>query len=354
MIALIGVLAYFDVRVSANLLAIGLISEVAILIIFDIFLFGHGNVNFAAINPVNAFKSFPASHGIVAGAIGIGLFFAFWSWVGFEMAPNYGEESRDPKRIVPRALYISVIGLGIFYALTSWAPLSGYSSIHAAIFQAQHFPANFYLQPAGQYAGHWVASIMSYLIITGSFACGMAFHNTTARYFYSLGREGFMPRALGKTHPKWKSPHIASVTQTVIAAFIIALFAIFTGTNDPTSQAYVQVYGLMALMGVIIILSVQALVSLAILVYYERYHRDEVHWWKTRLAPLLSFFSQAFVVYLLFTNIGFLGATNYSYAYWLGPIDLAVVLIGIGAAFYYKKRDPAKYEKAGRLINEGL
>ena len=43
----------------------------------------------------------------------IGLFFAFWSWVGVEMAPNYGEESRDPKRIVPRALYISVIGLGI-------------------------------------------------------------------------------------------------------------------------------------------------------------------------------------------------------------------------------------------------
>ncbi len=354
MIALIGVLAYFDVRVSANLLAIGLISEVAILIIFDVFLFGHGNVNFAAINPVNAFKSFPAEGKLVAGAIGIGLFFAFWSWVGFEMAPNYGEESRDPKRIVPRALYISVIGLGIFYTLTSWAPLGGYSSTHAAIAQAQSDPANFYLLPAGQYAGHWVASIMSYLIITGSFACGMAFHNTTARYFYSLGREGFMPRALGRTHPKWKSPHIASVTQSLIAAFIIVLFAIFTGTNDPTSQAYVQVYGLMALMGVIIILSVQALVSLAILIYYERYHRDEVHWWKTRLAPLISFFSQAFVVYLLFTNIGFLGASTYSYAYWLGPIDLAVVLIGIGAALYYKKRRPDKYEQAGRLINEGL
>src|SRR3984957_4367675 len=228
MIALIGVLAYFDVRVSANLLAIGLISEVAILIIFDIFMFGHGNVNFNAINPVNAFKtfSFPGDSKIAAGAIGIGLFFAFWSWVGFEMAPNYGEESRDPKRIVPRALYISVIGLGVFYMITSWAPLSGYSSVHAAVAEAQSNPANFYLQPAGQYAGHWVASIMSYLIITGSFACGMAFHNTTARYFYSLGREGFMPAPLGRTHPKWKSPHIASVAQTVIAAFIIVLFAI--------------------------------------------------------------------------------------------------------------------------------
>ena len=78
--------------------------------------------------------------------------------------------------------------------------------------------------------------------------------------------------------------------------------------NDPNSQAYLQLYGLMAVMGVIIILSVQAVVSLSVLVYYERFHRDEAHWWKTRLAPLLSFFSQAFVVYLLFTNITFLGA----------------------------------------------
>jgi amino acid transporter len=355
MILLISLLTYFDVRVSANLLALGLISEVAILLIFDGFMFAHGNVNFSAINPVNAFKGFPQTHGLIAaGVIGIGLFFAFWSWVGFEMAPNYGEESRDPKRIVPRALYISVIGLGIFYVITSWAPLGGYPSTHAAIAAAQNNAAEFYLIPAKLYAGQWVSSIMSYLIITGSFACGMAFHNTTARYFYSLGREGLLPKPLGRTHPKWKSPHIASVTQSLIAAFIIVLFAIFTGTNDPASQAYIQVYGLMALMGVIIILSVQAVVSLAILVYYERYHRDEVHWWKTRLAPALALVSQAAVVYLLFTNIGFLGASSYSYAYWLGPIDLAVVLIGIGAAFYYKRKAPEKYERAGRLINEGL
>ena len=354
MIAIICVLTYFDVRISSTLLAIGLISEVAILIIFDIFMFGHGNTNWGAINPVKAFQSFPASGKLAAGAIGIGLFFAFWSWVGFEMAPNYGEESRDPKRIVPRALYISVIGLGIFYTITSWAPLNGYATTHAAIQQAQTNPAEFYLAPAKLYAGQWVSSIMSYLIITGSFACGMAFHNTTAQYMYSLGREGLMPPALGRTHPKWKSPHIASVTQSVVAAFIIALFAIFTGTNDPTSQAYVQVYGLMAVMGVIIILSVQALVSLAILVYYERFHRDEAHWWRTRLAPVLALISQAYVVYLLFTNIGFLGASSYSYAYWLGPIDLVVILGGIAMAFYLKWKVPAKYERAGRLINEGL
>jgi amino acid transporter len=269
------------------------------------------------------------------------------------MAPNYAEESRNPKRIVPRALYISVIGLGVFYTLTSWAPLFGYSSTHAAIAAAQGNAANFYLDPARALAGNWVASIMSYLIITGSFACGMAFHNTAARYMYSMGREGLLPKQLGRTHPKFKSPYIASVVQSVVAVVIIILFAVFTGTNDPNSQAYLQLYGLMAVMGVIIILSVQALVSLAILVYYERHHRDEAHWWKTRLAPVLALISQAFVVYLLFDNIDFLGS-GYSYAKWFGPIDLVIVLAGVGAAFYFKKRKPEKYEQAGRLINEGL
>ena len=269
------------------------------------------------------------------------------------MAPNYGEESRDPKRIVPRALYISVIGLGIFYTMTAWASLAGYPSTRAAVAISQNNAANFFLTPASQYAGHWVSSVMSYLIITGSFACGMAFHNTTARYLYSLGREGLAPRALGKTHLKWKSPHIASITQSVIAAIIIGLFAIFTGSDNPNSEAYLQLYGLMAVMGVIIILSVQAVVSLSVLVYYERFHRDEVDWWKTRLAPLISFFSQAFVVYLLFTNITFLGG-GYNYANWLGPIDAVVVIAGVGTAFYFKRYKPAKYEQAGRLINEGL
>ena len=351
MVLIISILTYFDVRISSVVLAVGLISEVVILLIFDVFLLARGHVTAAPLNPVNAFKGFPAQGTLAAGAIGIGLFFAFWSWVGFEMAPNYGEESRDPKRIVPRALYISVIGLGVFYTITSWASLAGYPTTKAAIAQSQTNAAQYFLTPAGHYAGQWVASIMSYLIITGSFACGMAFHNTTARYMYSLGREKMLPSALGRTHKRWHSPHIASVTQSVVAAFIIALFAIFTGTNDPTSQAYVQVYGLMALMGVIIILSVQALVSLAILIYYERFHRDEVHWWKTRLAPALAFVTQLGVVYLLFANIGFLGASSYSYAYWLGPIDLAVVLGGIAFAFYLKRRDPGRYERAGRLIN---
>ena len=60
------------------------------------------------------------------GAAGIALFAAFWSWVGFEMAPNYAEETRDPHTIAKRATYGSVIGLGIFYTIMSYAFVTGW------------------------------------------------------------------------------------------------------------------------------------------------------------------------------------------------------------------------------------
>ena len=51
---------------------------------------------------------------------------------------------------------------------------------------------------------------MSLLILTSSFACGMAFHNTASRYLYSLGREGVLPQVVAETHDHHKSPHKAS------------------------------------------------------------------------------------------------------------------------------------------------
>ena len=363
MIALIAVLAYLDVRISARVLGVALLCEIIALLFFDGFVFtsSGANVSADAINPVNAFKSLDAAGSgntaIAAGAAGIGIFFAFWSWVGFEMAPNYGEESRDPKKTVPRAMYISVVGLGIFYVLTSWAALSGYKSVNGAAFVAQNDSANFFFLPAKQFSGEFLKDVLSWLIITGSFACGMAFHNTTARYMYSLGREGVLPKQLGRTHHKFHSPHIASTTQSFIAAVLMGLFALFATVDAKAgaaqSVAYLQVYGLMALMGVVSILAIQSLVSLAIFNYFRTHHKEEHHWWTTMLAPVIAAASQAYVLYLAIKNLSFLGA-GYSYAKWLCWADLAIFAIGLGYALWLKRNDRAKYETVGRMINQGL
>src|SRR6202163_3525525 len=135
MVVVISLITYFDIRISARMLGVFLVGEILFLLIFDLFMIGRGITTsgtaftIEALNPVKAFQGFPASGTTAAGLAAIGLFFAFWSWVGFEMAPNYGEESKNPKRVVPQAMYISVIGLGIFYILTSWAPFAGYATL---------------------------------------------------------------------------------------------------------------------------------------------------------------------------------------------------------------------------------
>jgi amino acid transporter len=361
MIALIALLAYFDVRVSARVLGVALLCEIVTLVFFDGFMFANGHVSAAAINPANAFKGLPGGHdggtALAAGAAGIGIFFAFWSWVGFEMAPNYGEESKNPKKNIGRAMYISVIGLGIFYTLTSWAGISGYPHFSNAVNVAQNNSAYFYFGPAKHYGGLFLKDCLSWFIITGSFACGMAFHNTTARYMYSLGRERVLPPVLGRTHVRYHSPHIASTVQSVIAALILLAFALFAAVNSKLgagdSVGYLQVYGLMAVMGVVSILAIQAIVSLAIFNYFRVHHEAEHHWWTTMLAPILAAISQAYVLYLAIKNLKFLGG-GYSYASILCWADLGIFLVGLAYAYYLKTRDRAKYETIGRMINQGL
>ncbi len=359
MVVLICVLTYLDVKISTAVLGVALVAEVIMLLIFDLGVFGHaGNgatVSLQEINPINAFIGYPGNPDkkLAAGAAGIGLFFAFWSWVGFESAPNYAEESRDPKRIVPLSLYISVLFLGVLYVITSWAAVSGYPDTDSSVAAATGSAATYFFTTSDKFVGGWATALMSYLILTGSFACGMAFHNTASRYLYSLGREEILPKALGRTHSRFKTPHIASFVQTGASIIIVGLFAYFGGTDDPNTQAYGELYGLMALLGTIIILVAQAVVSIAIIVYFHREHPEDHHWFKTIVAPALAFVSQAYVVYLALTNMDFLGG-GFSFANWIPWIDLAVLVIGIGGALWLKTSNPARYDKIGRMIYEGF
>lgn len=76
----------------------------------------------ASFSPGNVFA------GGFAGSAGIALTFAFASYIGFEATAIYGEETRDPKRSVPRATYIAVSLIALLFAFTSWAVVSGLGS----------------------------------------------------------------------------------------------------------------------------------------------------------------------------------------------------------------------------------
>jgi amino acid transporter len=356
MILLIAVLSYQDVQISAKILGVALILEVVVLLAFDagVILSKEGtNFNIQSLNIANVLTPVAAqkvgSVDIAAGAAAVGIFMAFWSWVGFEMAPNYAEESRDPKRIIPLSLYISVIGLGLFYVFTSWCAVSAYPTEGDMLAKAVGDSSNFFMTPLEQFVGNWAVEAMAVLILTSSFACGMAFHNTAARYMYSLGREGVLPSVLGATHPTHKSPHVASILQSVLAAVWVGLFAYFLGTNDPNAQAYATVYTMLAILGTMLLLILQAVVSIAIIRYFRANHPGEVNIFASLIAPVIAFLSQVYLVYLLVDNLETFGATG-SFGTKIPTIAFTILAIGLAWGLVLRFVSPKAHARIGRLV----
>jgi amino acid transporter len=204
----------------------------------------------------------------------------------------YGEESRNPKRVIPRATFIAVIGVGLFYVFISWMAISG-TGLNQSVTLSQEDPFALFFNPTREFVGAWAVILFQWLIITGSYACGLAFHNCASRYLYAIGRDGFINRNLGRTRPTHGSPHIASFTQTGITVAIVGTF--WAAGQDP----YLGLYVLMALLGTFAILIVQTLCSFAVIGYFRKNHPEARHWFKTFLAPLIGGVGMIVVVVLL-------------------------------------------------------
>lgn len=353
MLALNAILTYFDVNLTAKVLGVFLITEIVMLALgaVAVLVQGGGPDGFAiseTLNPIGAFT--PAA---VAGAsAGLGLFFAFWSWVGFESTAMYGEESKDPKRIIPRATMIAVLGVGLFYVFVSWMAIAGTGPQRAVeLAQDADTASEIFFGPVRGTYGEWAITVFNILLVSGSFACGMAFHNCASRYLYALGREGLsvkLQRTLGATHPTHGSPYVASFVQSGISLVLILAF-LFAGM-DP----YVHMYTLLAILGTMAILIVQSLCAFAIIAYFHfhKMHPSSAHWFKTFLAPLLGGTGMLYVVYLLWEHKeSAAGTASGTLLFKLTPwIVVGVFAIGAALALYFKFRDARRYELIGRIV----
>lgn len=337
---------WFGVSVAEKLLVALLATEVTVLAAMAVSVAFHGGgphgFTFAPVDPVNAFKGTSA---------GLGLFFAFWSWVGFESTAMYGEESRDPKKIIPKATMISVLGVGVFYVFVSWMAITGNGEAEAVKAASSANPLAMFFDPTERYVGHWAVDVMQWLMISGSLACGMAFHNCAARYLYALGREGVLPslkNTVGRTHARHGSPHIAGLVQTVVSAVLIGAF--WAAGKDPYTGTYV----LLAILGTMAILVVQAVCSFAVLVYFRSHHPESRHWFRTFTAPLVGGVAMLAVVVLLVSNMSAAaGPESGSLVLKATPWLVALVAgTGVGYAQYLKRRSPERYALLGRTVLE--
>lgn len=354
-LAIMSALAWFHIELTAKLLGIMLVAEVLALLVLSfaiLFRGGAEGLTLEPFNPAEVFNNAGAIKVFGSAATGIALFAAFWSWVGFEMAPNYAEESRDPQRIAKIATYGSVIGLGIFYMFCSYAFVEGWGLVGSVQAVSDQFSGSFasaFYPLSDKFVGTPLTAVIQLLAITSSFACAMAFYNTGARYLFALGREGVLPAKLASTSSR-QSPGIASATVTVVTLVYGGAFTLY----DPSTEGALLKLGTWTpLLGVLGILAVQGLVCVAIIRYFLTTARDGFHWWTTLVAPILGFVFMAGACYLLIDNRATLaGATDVPFITLLPWVVLAIFLVGIGIGLVMRTRRPERYATLGHFTLE--
>ena len=202
-IAIIAVLSFRRITVTARLLGVALIAEVVMVLLLDVaILADQGAVAFST-------AGVRARRGVQRrGRRRDHLRFS--SFLGFEGTAIYAEEARDPERTVRRATYAAIAVVGVFYVVCAWALVAS-AGRRGRGARGRERPGRRSSSRATDRAPRVGAAldVFSVLVVTSSFAAVLAFHNAASRYFYALARDGFMPAPLGRTHPRFGSPYVA-------------------------------------------------------------------------------------------------------------------------------------------------
>jgi amino acid transporter len=386
---LIFSLSYFDVKWSVFAMAPFLVLEVGVLIVLDLAITIHGGAfghDFVHTFTTAGANPSPAGHPFVSatntgtltaapgGILGIGVAMALgvWSWVGFEAGAVYGEESRNPRRAVPIAVFAVVAFLTFLYTWTAYSATIGYGW-QFSVSQFGNLTGNStpYYPLASLYVGGLLQALMIIAISTSALACGLAFHNGMVRYLYAMGREGILGKVFGKTHPRYRSPNIAIITQSLFTVLLILFFALVTQKSDGTlgfgiadGKTTTQVDGILpytwlAIIGTIAFVVVYIMVNIASPVFASRFDRKSFNVLAHIVAPVLS--TVVLIIPLLsfigpalpgvgssFTNLGFAPTPfplNILYLFVIGWI-----IIGLIYSYILSSANPERYEGMGRII----
>jgi amino acid transporter len=219
----------------------------------------------------------PGAPGATLSGIFLAMVFTVMSFVGFENTAVLGEESRNPRRAIPRATLAAIIVLGLYYTFTSYAEVIGFG-VHTTDEMGQ-FTIPFE-GLADRYWSHEASYLIGLAAVTALLAGVIASHNATMRVLYSMGRTGALPRALGRTHPVHATPTTAN--------FAHAGFSLIAGLGLGLIVGPGDVYADLGSFMVPAIIVVYLLMNVAVYRFYRVKHPAEFSWARHALFPLLG------------------------------------------------------------------
>lgn len=324
---IVGFFGLRQIDFSARVILFVILFEFALLLFFDAALVEHLGA-----------AAFPAQsldlHGLTSGAPGVAILLAFTCYFGIESAALFSEEAKSPQKSVARATYIAIFAIGIFYFITSWITVGGIGPDNIKGIPAEDVGL-IYFKLSNQYISTVFTTIIQLAVVTSMFATVLSMHNVAARYLFVLGRQGCLPRVLGRAHPVHGSPSAASATVSVVALIVF------------TTAAYLGLHPMLGL-GLIVlgfaavgVMFMQALTSLAVVSYFRNHPERSL--WQHVVAPILAFLGLLVALYFAVTNFEYLSGSQNPVVNRFPIGILLAMAAGIAFALWLRRYRPARF-----------
>jgi APA family basic amino acid/polyamine antiporter len=139
--------------------------------------------------------------------------FLIFAFAGIESALVPSGEVRDPSRTVPRAVLLALGVVTVVYVLVQVVA----QGVLGATLAGRGAPL---ADVAGAVMGPWGATLLGVAVVLSTFGylCGMIL--AIPRALFAFARDGVLPRALAAIHPRYHTPWIAIVVQSMIALLL--------------------------------------------------------------------------------------------------------------------------------------
>ncbi|MFZ3216508.1 MAG: APC family permease [Candidatus Acidiferrales bacterium] len=160
----------------------------------------------------------------------------FWpqiafAFTGLEVASMMSEETRDPQRTFPRAIFASGALIAVIYIVGTFAVLSLVPAAQvdpkSGVFQA------ITMGSTALKIG-FVGVIAAMLVSVGNAGGVGTTVAGVSRVPFVVGIDRYMPAAFGKIHPRWKTPYVAILVQAGVSGVILLAIQI----NETANSAY--------------------------------------------------------------------------------------------------------------------
>jgi glutamate:GABA antiporter len=155
--------------------------------------------------------------------------------VGLELGPVMGDEIRDPRRSVPRGVFWGGVLSGFVYLGATLALLLAVPQKQVQIVQGV-LQAVDKMTPGTS----WILTLLALVLAVAIAGSTSAWLSGSARIIFVSGIDRYLPKALGKVHPKFATPHVALLAIATLSSLLVSMS--FIGAT--VKEAYVTLLDL--------------------------------------------------------------------------------------------------------------